>query len=180
MMFPSNIPPYSLFALPFMKSILNAILNISFNASMTVVLSVHLVLAHSGKMPSSFWRENCRVQSEWLIQNFPGGANSGGWCANLLFCKCFAENCMNWKNLDPRGGAHVPGVPWIRHLIYYPLIIVHPTRIQELTDNCIGYQLCWCHRRPFFSWPCYGRKDSEKFVVAGLCIAGMVHIIRQV
>ena len=30
-----------------------------------------------------------------------GGANSQSGCANLLFCKFFAESCMKMKDLDP-------------------------------------------------------------------------------
>ena len=49
---------------------------------------------------------------QWWIQDFPeGGANPQSGCANLLFRKFFAENCMKMKEFGPRGGAHVPGAP---------------------------------------------------------------------
>ena len=34
----------------------------------------------------------------------PGGANSQSGCANLLFCKFVAENCMKMKEFEPREG----------------------------------------------------------------------------
>ena len=40
-----------------------------------------------------------------------GGANSQGWCSNLLFCKMLAENCMKMKEFRSPGRGHVPGVP---------------------------------------------------------------------
>ena len=32
------------------------------------------------------------------------GAYSKSWCANLLFCKFFAENCMKMKKIGSQGG----------------------------------------------------------------------------
>ena len=45
------------------------------------------------------------IEAQWWIQDFPwgGGANSQSRCANLLFCKLFAENCMkNGRIWTPR------------------------------------------------------------------------------
>ena len=55
----------------------------------------------------------CRIQ--WRIQDFPKkGANSQSGCANLLFCKFFAENCMKMKEIGPQGGGgarvHAPSL----------------------------------------------------------------------
>ena len=52
---------------------------------------------------------------QWRIQDFPGGggANSQSGCANLLFCKFFAENCMKMKESGP-GGACTWRLSWIR------------------------------------------------------------------
>ena len=69
---------------------------------------------------------------QWRIQNFPeGGANSQSgcadliffaencmkiapppkirhwWCNNLLFGKIFAKNCMEMKEIGPRGALSV-------------------------------------------------------------------------
>ena len=40
---------------------------------------------------------------QWRIQNFPGGTNSQRGCANLLFCKFLAENCIKMKEFGPQG-----------------------------------------------------------------------------
>ena len=41
---------------------------------------------------------------QWRIQDFiEVGAPTS---KNLLFCIFFAENCMKWKNLDPRGASY--------------------------------------------------------------------------
>ena len=38
----------------------------------------------------------------WWIQDFPeGDANSQSGCANLLFCKFFAENSMKMNEFGP-------------------------------------------------------------------------------
>ena len=39
----------------------------------------------------------------------PGFFTQSG-CANLLFCKYFARNCMKIKEFEPQG-VHIPGAP---------------------------------------------------------------------
>ena len=46
-----------------------------------------------------------------------GGGNPKNGCANLLFCKFFAENCMKMKELGPQG-ARVPGAPLDLPMVY--------------------------------------------------------------
>ena len=60
--------------------------------------------------------------AQWRIQHFQKGANTRGGRANLLFCKCFAENSTKMKefglrmgpsSLAPPGSAtSVPGRMW--------------------------------------------------------------------
>ena len=40
---------------------------------------------------------------QWRIKDYSegGGANSKIGCANILFCKFFAENCMKMKEFGP-------------------------------------------------------------------------------
>ena len=45
------------------------------------------------------------------ISHGGGETNSRGGCANLLFCKMCAENCMNMKEFGRGGGERVPGTP---------------------------------------------------------------------
>ena len=55
----------------------------------------------------------CRIQ--WRIQDFPKkGANSQSGCANLLFCKFFAENCRKMKEFGPEARVPEPPHPPIR------------------------------------------------------------------
>ena len=47
---------------------------------------------------------------QWRVQDFPeGNTNSRRGCANLLFFKIVAENCMKMKEFRQRGGILVPG-----------------------------------------------------------------------
>ena len=39
---------------------------------------------------------------QWRIQDFPKGRQLPRGCANLLFCKCFAESCMKMKEFGLR------------------------------------------------------------------------------
>ena len=53
------------------------------------------------------------IRLQWRIQDFSDrAAKSQSGCANLLFCKLFAKNCMKMKQFGPE--AHVQGAPWIR------------------------------------------------------------------
>ena len=67
-----------------------------------------------------------------------GGINSLGGCANLLFCKMCAENCMNMKEFGPGGGAR----PW------HPLWIRHWNSLEIIKDTlrCMshGYKIYLC------------------------------------
>ena len=47
------------------------------------------------------------------IDEFKMRNNGGGECANLLFCKILAENCMKMKEIGPRmGHAFLVPLPW--------------------------------------------------------------------
>ena len=51
---------------------------------------------------------------QWRIHDFPErGANSQSGCANLLFCKLFAENCMKMKEFGSQDGRVSLVPPWI-------------------------------------------------------------------
>ena len=62
-------------------------------------------------------RRNFQMASTGGSRIFPGGVNSQSGCANLLFCKIFAENCMK-KNLNP---GSVPGAPWDPPMVLDPI-----------------------------------------------------------
>ena len=53
------------------------------------------------------------IHNQWRIQDFPQGGAPTPKIA-IIF-QNFAKTAWKWKNLDPRGGARVPGAPpWIR------------------------------------------------------------------
>ena len=48
----------------------------------------------------------CGMSLQWRIQDFPEeGAPTPRGGANIRFCQIFPKTALNWKNLDPRGGA---------------------------------------------------------------------------
>ena len=48
-------------------------------------------------------QKNLFMYSQRRIQDFSEGvSNSRGRCANQLFCKIFAENCMKMEEFGPR------------------------------------------------------------------------------
>ena len=52
------------------------------------------------------------ITLQWWIQDFPEViANSQSWCANLLFYKFFARNCMKMKEFWISRRACIPGGP---------------------------------------------------------------------
>ena len=54
----------------------------------------------------------------WRIQDFPGGGNNPKeGCANLLFGKHFAENCIKMKEIRPRKDTSSWGLLWIRYWV---------------------------------------------------------------
>ena len=54
---------------------------------------------------------NSTFPTSFANRRFPGGANSQGGCANLLFRKLFTKNCMKTKNLEQERGTGVPSIP---------------------------------------------------------------------
>ena len=53
------------------------------------------------------------IPIQWRIQDFPQGGRQ--LPKLLLFFTFLPKTAWKWKNLDPQGGAHVPGAPpWIR------------------------------------------------------------------
>ena len=54
-----------------------------------------------------------------------GGGNSQSGCANLLFCKFVAENCMKMKEFGPRGGHASLTTPPLGICQWTLLIIAH-------------------------------------------------------
>ena len=66
---------------------------------------------------SNVW--NCPVYHQksiqWQIQDFPlGVANPLGGGANLQCIHFLAKTYAKTKEIDPVGGAHAGGAPWIR------------------------------------------------------------------
>ena len=52
---------------------------------------------------------------QWRIQDFPEVvANFWVWGKNSIFGKIFAKNCMEMKEIGPRGGMSLAPSPWIR------------------------------------------------------------------
>ena len=68
----------------------------------------HYFTLHIMEMKSSEYLYPLKpVADPWF--SWGGGANSQMGCANLLFCNCFAENCMKMKEFGPLG--HVSLAP---------------------------------------------------------------------
>ena len=72
---------------------------------------------------------------------FPRGHQHPRRCANLLFCKFFAENCMKMKEFGLRGRASL-APPWTRHWEFSVVsgcsLYTYLTKLFNITVNDFG------------------------------------------
>ena len=80
--------------------------------------TVHAGIRSTSGWYASHWNAfllniNIVVGIQWRIQDFPQGGRQ--LPKLLLFFTFLPKTAWKWKNLDPQGGARVPGAPpWIR------------------------------------------------------------------
>ena len=101
---------------------------------------------------SSHWLSICTAGMQWRIQDFPEeGAPTSRGGANIQFCQNFPKTAWNWKNLDPRGRAHLK--------FYY----VDPPLVCKTLFTLTVNLYCW-YVKPCSHW-------------LSICTAGMWNLV---